>query len=313
MFPENMPMNTKPSVSERLWAVVAHLSALALGIGLPLAVIGWSENRRKSRYAAFQSLQALGYQTLGYTLWLILTLIIVVGSSFGFVAGLENIDILEADLNTWMAGYSLFLFGLTALYFAPPLVAAVACALGLNFRYPLMGSRLARYVGYEASAEGEWLNEEHEDRWVASMGHFAIIIVPWGLLAPITAWALQGKRSRFLKFQSLQTLAYQLGVLLLDAAAVFFYFFGLIVFFVTIGFEDSALNSTSAAAGAIVFLVSLLFVILIVLAAPLLHILGQWAGYRVLKGDAYRYPILGRVVEKRLEKTELSRSPTTGA
>ncbi len=300
MFPENMRINTKPSVSERLWAVVAHLSALTLGIGLPLAVIGWSENRRKSRYAAFHSLQALGYQTLGYTLWLILTLVVVVGSSFGFVAGLENIDTLEADLNAWTAGYSLFLFGLTALYLVPPLVAAVACALGMDFRYPLMGNRLARYVGYEAAAESEWLNEEHEDRWIASMGHFAIIIVPWGLLAPITAWALQGKRSHFLKFQSVQTLAYQFGVLLLYGAAGFFYFFGLIVFFVTIGFEGETVNSTGAAAGAIVFLVSLLCSLLIVLVAPLLHILGQWAGYRVLKGDAYRYPILGRIVEKRL-------------
>jgi len=31
---------------------------------------------------------------------------------------------------------------------------------------------------------------------------------------------------------------------------------------------------------------------------PFLHILGQWAGYRVLKGDDYRYPIVGKQVEK---------------
>jgi uncharacterized membrane protein len=37
---------------------------------------------------------------------------------------------------------------------------------------------------------------------------------------------------------------------------------------------------------------------LILLAVPLLHILGQWAGYRVLKGDEYRYPIVGRLVER---------------
>jgi hypothetical protein len=31
--------------------------------------------------------------------------------------------------------------------------------------------------------------------------------------------------------------------------------------------------------------------------------MGQWAGYRVLKGDDYHYPVVGKLVEKRLAKT----------
>jgi hypothetical protein len=46
----------------------------------------------------------------------------------------------------------------------------------------------------------------------------------------------------------------------------------------------------------------LLFCILIVLVTPLLHLLCQWAGYRVLKGDGYCYPIVGKVVQKWLDK-----------
>lgn len=295
-------MNTKPSPSERIWAAFAHLSTLAMGIGLPLALIGWSENRRKSRYAAFQSLQALGYQTLGYTLWLIGMLVLAVVSSVGFAASVRTIETLEADLAAWTAGYSLVIFGLVALYLVPPVLAAAACALGMDFRYPLLGSRLARYLDYDpsrASDESLWLNEDHEDRWVAGMGHFAVIIALWGLLAPITAWALQGKRSPFIKFQSAQTLVYQIGTSLLYVAAGFFYVFGLVVFALTIGFEgDAGVLSTGSMAGAIVFLVSLLLAMLIMLAVPLLHILGQWAGYRVLKGHHYRYPIIGRLTEK---------------
>jgi len=60
-----------PSPEERVWAVLAHLSALAFGMGLILPVIGWAEQRRKSKYVAYQCLQALGYQTLGYTVWLL--------------------------------------------------------------------------------------------------------------------------------------------------------------------------------------------------------------------------------------------------
>ena len=42
----------------------------------------------------------------------------------------------------------------------------------------------------------------------------------------------------------------------------------------------------------------MLIVFVIILIVPLFHILGQWAGYRVLKGDDYRYPLVGRLVEK---------------
>lgn len=299
-------MTTKPSTQERIWAALAHLSALGMGVGLPLPIVGWSENRRKSSYVAFQSLQALGYQTLGFTIWILAALVFMVVSSIGFLARVQTIDTLEADLNAWTAGYSLFVFGLIALYVAPAILAAVACALGMDFRYPILGNRLARYLGYSpsrASEESRWLDEEHEERWVASMGHFSVIIVLWGLLAPIVAWALQGKRSAFLKFQSAQTLAYQVGTSLLYVVAGFFYFFGLVVFLLTIGFEgDVALDSSGGMIGAIVFLVSLLIALLIVLVAPLLHILGQWAGYRVLKGDDYRYPIVGRLVERWIAK-----------
>jgi uncharacterized membrane protein len=50
-----------------------------------------------------------------------------------------------------------------------------------------------------------------------------------------------------------------------------------------------------------ILIVSMLTAALIVLIVPLFHIMGQWAGYRVLKGDDYRYPALGKFVEKYLE------------
>ncbi|HSO12473.1 MAG TPA: DUF4870 domain-containing protein [Anaerolineales bacterium] len=292
----------KPSAEERVWAVLAHLSTLAMGIGLPLPIAGWSMSRRQSNYISFQCLQALGYQTLGYTIWILTTLVMLVVSAVGFASSVQTIDTLDADLNAWVIGHSVFMFGMIGLYFFLPAIAAVACALGMNFRYPLMGNRLARYLGYDLTCSREeqpWLIEEHEDRWVASMGHFAVVIVFWGLLAPILAWAMQGKRSLFLKFQSIQTVVYQAGTILLYFAAGFLYLFGLVVFVLTIGFEgDVALDSSSSMIGAVVFSVSLFMAMLVILVVPLLHILGQWAGYRVLKGDEYRYPVVGGLVEK---------------
>jgi uncharacterized membrane protein len=54
--------------------------------------------------------------------------------------------------------------------------------------------------------------------------------------------------------------------------------------------------------GLVIFLVFMLVFLAIILIVPLLHIMGQWAGYRVLKGDNYHYPLLGNLVEKQISK-----------
>jgi len=305
-------MTTKPSAEERIWAVMAHLSTLGIGIGIPIPILSWSQNRRKSNYASFHSLQALGYQTLIFTIWMLVALVAVVVQMLDTLARLIVAAESGADLDSLIkmvtGGHFPFMFVLVGVYYASPVIAAIACAFGVDFRYPIMGKRLAQYLGYDPSRsedeERSWLIDEHEDRWVVSMGHFAVIILLWGTLAPFFSWTLQGKRNQFLKFQSIQTMAYQIGVMLLFLVAGFFYVFGFVVFILTIGFSGNvAMDSTSSLIGAIVFLVSLLIAMLVLLVIPLFHIMGQWAGYRVLKGDDYHYPIVGKFVEKRLVKT----------
>jgi len=299
-------MNENIPVQDRVWAVVAHLSAIAMGMGILLPVVGWSESRRRSNYASFQCMQALGYQSLGYTIWILTTLIILVITSIGAVAGIANIGNVEQEIMAIVIAHMTLMLGLIGVYFALPVIGAIACAFGRDFRYPIMGTRLAKYLGYELtlSAEAEWLIEEHEDRWVVSMGHFAVIIMLWGMLAPLTAWILQGKRSSFLKFQSIQALTFQAGTMLLYILSMVVYFGGAVLFFLSIGGMEAAnLDSSFGMVGLVVFLGSMLCVFVIVLLIPLLHIMGQWAGYRILKGDNYRYPIVGKLVERRLSRS----------
>jgi uncharacterized Tic20 family protein len=289
-------MKNTPSTEERIWAVIAHLSAIAMGMGLLLPVVGWSEHRRKSKYASFQCLQALGYQSLGYTVWILFTLLVVVFTSITAVVGIANVENLQAEMMSIVIAHSTLMFGLIGIYFVLPIVGAVACALGKDFRYPFIGQRLAGYLDYDSSHENEWLHEDHEDRWVTAMGHFSVIIMLWGLLIPLVAWILQGKRSLFLKFQSIQTLVFQVGLTLLFFAGMFLYVAGAIVLLGTVGLSgDAAINSTGMI-GLVIFFVCMLIFFVIVLIVPLFHILGQWAGYRVLKGDDYHYPLVGKLV-----------------
>jgi len=298
-------MKNIPSIEERVWAVLAHLSALAFGMGILLPVVGWSEQRRKSSYATFQSLQALGYQSLGYTVWILLTLVIVVVQSLFTLSELITAAESGADFESLttmvIGGHFLVTLGLIGLYILLPVIAAIVCALGKDFRYPLIGNRLARYLGYNlihTDEAQEWLIEEREDRWVAGMGHFSVIIVLWGMVVPLTAWIMQGKRSNFLKFQSIQILAYQGGTLFLYFIAGLVYLVGLLIFVATVGLNGNTDMNSSTGIGLIVFAVSMLITFVTVLIVPLLHILGQWAGYRVLKDDNYRYPLLGKIIER---------------
>lgn len=303
-------MNNQPSTEEQIWAAVAHLSALAMGVGILLPIVGWSEYRRKSNYTSFQSLQALGYQALGYTIWVLITLVVVVFQTLDMftkmlVAAESGADI-ESLTEIAMGGHFTVILVLVGIYSLLPFIAAIACVFGKDFRYPLMGNRLARYLGYDLTTSAEvqtWLIEEHEERWVAAMGHFSVIIILWGMLVPVTAWMMQGKRSLFLKFQAIQAFAFQAGTLVLYFASGALTFGGALFFLLSIGTAGSQnLDSSGEMAGAIVFLVTMLCTAGIMLIVPLLHIMGQWAGYRLLKGDDYHYPIIGKLVENRLKK-----------
>ena len=303
-------MNSTSTTEDRIWAVISHLSSLAFGMGILLPIIGWSDQRRKSNYASFQSLQALGYQSLGFTIWILsyLVIIIMTGIILLVIAGLDGGrgENMNAALGTGAIIIFIVLFGFFALYFLLPIIGAVACALGKDFRYPLIGNRLAYYLEYAPAQRLEekvWLNEDREVRWVAAMGHFSVLIILWGMLAPLTAWILYGKRSDFLKFQSIQTLVFQAGTTILYFVAGVLYLFGFFSLIATIGtIGQTDFNSSMDIFGMVVFIVPLLISLLIILFIPLLHILGQWAGYRVLKGDDYRYPLIGRLVERRLSK-----------
>jgi uncharacterized Tic20 family protein len=254
-------------------------------------------------------MQALGYQSLGYTIWILATFVFLIITAIGLAAGITNLENTGQEIVAIVVAHMGIMFGLMAVYFALPVIAAIACALGKDFRYPIMGNRLAKYLGYDLtlSDEAEWLKNDNEDRWVVSMGHFAVIVMLWGMLVPVTVWILQGKRSLFLKFQSFQTVVFQAGVLILSFSSGVLYLGGSLFFLVSMGISgEPNFNSTAGLIGIGVFLVSMLCMILIMLFVPLLHIMGQWAGYRILKGDEYRYPVVGRLVEKWVSKNTKS-------
>jgi uncharacterized Tic20 family protein len=291
----------KLTTEERILAVIAHLSALAFGAGLVIPALLWSENRRKSAYVRFQTLQALGYQSLGYTIWLlsILLLVVLLYMSLFFIAlVIPNAAQNQALTMGISIALLVALFGLMGFYLIIPIVGAVLCGIGKDFRYPLLGGRLARFLGYQISDSSASLDSAAEERFAASMGHFAVIIPIWGLLSPAYLWISQGKNSAYLKIQSAQTAIYQLFVNLLYFGLTFLSIaLGVVSMFAFASFVD--LGEWTPVAGMMVMICGLGLVGMII---PLFHILGQWAGLQVLRGRDFRYPLIGRWIGNWISK-----------
>jgi uncharacterized Tic20 family protein len=142
---------------------------------------------------------------------------------------------------------------------------------------------------------------------MAAMGHFSILIVIWGMLAPLTAWTLFGKQSPFLKFQSVQTLVYQGAATILFFGGAILYSVGLLLLVAaTSAIGNADFNSSLGILGTVILIVILVISVIVLLLVPFFHILGQWAGYRVLKGDDYQYPLVGRMVDQWISKNSTS-------
>src|SRR5204863_648528 len=114
-------------------------------------------------YATFQSLQALGYQSLGYTLWTLAYVVILIVMLIVAPPPLASRD--QAAMGTWLTLHILITLGLFGIYLLLPVIGAVMCALGRDFRYPVLGNRLARSIGYDSSAAQSALTEQHEERF----------------------------------------------------------------------------------------------------------------------------------------------------
>ena len=130
-------MNTTPTTEDRVWASLSHLSSLAFGMGILLPIISWSDQRRKSNYSSFQSLQALGYQSLGFTIWIlsylvvfIVVLILLVTMSFQAEKAGKSFDPFFGPGAILLFGV---VFGVFAIYFLLPIIASVASLASDSF------------------------------------------------------------------------------------------------------------------------------------------------------------------------------------
>lgn len=137
-----------PSIENRLLAALAHGSIVAQAIGILVGVLVYITQREKSRFAAFQALQAAVYQLLNFTIILGLWLV------WGIFYGLSMVPFIQmTNANPEAAPPSIFWIALISIVI-PLLYMFLVTLYGLwgglqtwqgkDFRYLLIGGWLEK-------------------------------------------------------------------------------------------------------------------------------------------------------------------------
>ena len=143
----------KPSADERVTAALAHGVAIAYGLGAVGAVVIWLLQKEKSKYVAFQALQAAVYQLVGL-------LVQLIGwSCWGCLYGLSFIPMIANAEKYKDAPPPAFFFislglmvvplGVMGLWILYGLWGAWRAFQGRDFKYIVLGRMLERYLGQE--------------------------------------------------------------------------------------------------------------------------------------------------------------------
>jgi uncharacterized Tic20 family protein len=304
---ESAPTSNGTTSDERLMAAIAHGSVILSFFGPIVPALVWTFQRRKSPYVAFHALQAIGYQML--TFWVgmaayllfVLVFMLVAIPLMGLAASNSDFEVPPFILQGSMM---FFMFGFMGIYMLFGIVGAVLCLLGKDFKYPVLGKRLEKYLGRGANPN-DLLDEIKEEQWMAAMGHASAILMLWGLMMPLVVWLTQKDSSPRLRFQSIQAVVYQLL-----AVVGYFAFMALYMFlFVALFFGGMVASQNPQGSTSMVFLLVFLGVILVLmlifaLALPTYHLFAMIAGIQVAKGKDYYYPLLGKFLARRMDKVQ---------
>jgi uncharacterized Tic20 family protein len=138
-----------PSQNDKIMAALAHISAVLPLMGVIAPIIIWATQRDKSEFVAFQSLQAVAYQLLMILAWF-------VGMGCYMLSFFITFLSIPLSKGSNPSGFPFFfvfpllVFGMIfiggAIFVVYGLIGAVSVFTGKDFRYLIIGNRLANYL-----------------------------------------------------------------------------------------------------------------------------------------------------------------------
>ncbi len=143
-----------------------------------------------------------------------------------------------------------------------------------------------------------------DERILAALAHITILIPLMGVIAPILIWITQKDKSRYVGFQALQAVVFQLVLVLAWFLGMGCYMASIFISIIgTAGFgagnPSSAPTSTPGEVfGVIWVLIPFCIFGVIILAGLAFVIYGIIAALQALRGNTFRYALIGDRVER---------------
>jgi uncharacterized Tic20 family protein len=140
------------------------------------------------------------------------------------------------------------------------------------------------------------------DKIMAALGHISVLLPLIGLIAPIIIWTTQKEKSKYISFQVLQAIAYQLVMIFLYFVAMGCYMISFFATFLTIPLAGDGANPSSGVIGMLGFLIPFFIFGLIFIGGGLFILYGIVGAVFTIQGKDFRYFIIGDRVANFLEK-----------
>lgn len=142
--------------NDKIMAALAHVSVLLPMMGVIAPIVIWATQKDKSEYVAFQALQAIVFQLLMILAWFV-GMGCYMLSFFGTFVTLPFVGDSRGEVDPsvapiFMLGFMIpfIVFGAIfiggALFTIYGLIGAIQVFRGKDFRYVILGNRLAKYL-----------------------------------------------------------------------------------------------------------------------------------------------------------------------
>jgi uncharacterized Tic20 family protein len=140
------------------------------------------------------------------------------------------------------------------------------------------------------------------DKIMAALGHISVLLPLIGLIAPIIIWTTQKERSKYVSFQVLQAIAYQLVMILAYFVAMGCYMISFFASFFTLPFASQGPNPSVGPFGMLGFFIPFLIFGFIFIGGGLFILYGIVGAVFAIQGKNFRYFIIGDRIARFLEK-----------
>jgi uncharacterized Tic20 family protein len=146
------------------------------------------------------------------------------------------------------------------------------------------------------------LTPSQDERVMAALSQISVLVPFLGVVAPIVIWVTQKDKSRYVAFQSLQAIAFQLTMILTWFVGMGCYMCSFFSVFLMIPFGSTVESSESVSPFFVLpFFTPFLVMGLMFLGGFLFILYGIIAAVMTFQGKSFRYVIIGRRVERFLQ------------